>query len=56
VCVSYHAHDKCADKVGAGLFAALARYRVLCYTIISRYFGNGAEKEVCAVRQPIYPS
>lgn len=46
---AYHSHDKSADEIETGFLASLAGDLVLSYSIVSRYFGNRAEEQVCAI-------
>lgn len=48
-----HPYDKSADEVEASFLAALAREFVLAHRIWARDFGDGTEKEVRAVGQPV---
>ena len=50
-----HADDERADEVEAVLFAAPSRHLVLRDGVGAADFGDRAEEEVCAVRQPVDP-
>lgn len=50
-----HAHDKGADKVKTGLFAPLSCDLILGLGVVASDFGNGREKQVRAIRQPVDP-
>ena len=50
-----HADDKRPDEVQAGFFASPPAKLVLCHTIVAADFGDRAEEEVGAVREPVDP-